>query len=83
MIRHSQHAPGYPEHRFVIYVSHAIFPLSSRCGTHPLAALITGADCSSPPAMAPPWPGPPQLAPEHVTKFAALLGARSALPFPL
>ena len=54
-----------------------------RARSRTLAALFAGADCSSLPVMAPPWPGPPQLAPEHVTKFAALPGARSALPFPL
>ena len=54
-------------------------PLRSR----PLAPSPTAAESFSPPAMAWPWPQPPQLAPEPTVVLTATPGGRSALPFPL
>ena len=64
-------------------VSSSSIPPPPRARSRTLAALFTGADCSSPPAMAWPWPQPPQLAPEPTVVLTATSGGRSALPFPL
>ena len=76
-IRELQPLPGLAVASTRSAVSYSSIPPPPRARSRTLAALFTGADCSSPPAMAWPWPQPPQLAPEPTSVLTATLGTQS------
>ena len=76
-IRELQPLPGLAVASTRSAVSYSSIPPPPRARSRTLAALFTGADCSSPPAMAWPWPQPPQLAPEPTGVLTATLGTQS------
>ena len=70
-------------HLYRVYVSSPSVSPSLFRRSRAVARLSTAAESFSPPAMAWPWPQPPQLAPEPTVVLTATPGGRSALPFPL
>ena len=70
-------------HLYRVYVSSPSVSPSLFRRSRAIARLSTAAESFSPPAMAWPWPQPPQLAPEPTVVLTATPGGRSALPFPL
>ena len=76
--------PASPEHAELLNdlaVSSSAEPLSPRALFPSVAAVTTAAESFSPPAMAWPWPQPPQLAPEPTVVLTATSGARSTHQF--
>ena len=76
-IRELQPLPGLAVASTRSAVSYSSIPPPPRARSRTLAALFTGADCSSPPAMAWSWPQPPQRAPEPTSVLTATLGTQS------